>query len=148
MGFRNGAWMSVFEVKPTSSEYITQIRGTTSVRHQDGGYETDFSGFCSCVGEDVAKKIRSLSPMPTKEHPARIRLLRTEVKSPSVKVGDEWKQYTNFNIYDFDFGENELSGETTQPASKPAKASKTYEEELDIAYEGISDDVDEEGLPF
>lgn len=154
MGFRNGAWMKIWDVRTTNSPYIVQVRGTTSVRKkgEDGRpideWETDFSGFCSCIGESVVNKIRGISPPPSKEHGVAIHLKSVDVKQPSVCVNGEWKSYTNFNIYDFDFGEDSVVGNNSTQRQQRSQNANDYNEELDIAYEGISDDVDDEGLPF
>lgn len=142
MGFRKGAWMSVFGIEKKSDK-IASIQGATSHKRGDS-YETDFSAFCSLVGEGVVKKAMSLSPAPTKEHPVRIRLGDVEVKQNSVNNNGQWTTYNNFNIYDFDLGED-LGGKT--PAAK-GNSAPTKEDQLALASEGITDDVDEEGLPF
>lgn len=138
MGFRKGAWMSVFGFYPNpKSDKIAQISGATSVKNKfTGEYETDFSAYCSCIGDAAVKKAKSLRI--EKGKPARIRLLDVEVKHTFEGSGQERRvKYTNYNIYDFDFGDNARDDGST-----------SREEELNLAYEGISDDVNEEGLPF
>ncbi len=140
MGFKKGAWMSVFGVYPNErSNKIIQIAGATSVKSRaTGEYETDFSGFCSCIGEAAVNKIKSLNVQKGK--PARIRLQEVEVKHTFEGTGQDRKvKYINYNIYDFDFGDD---------AKTNGSAQITKEDELSVAYEGISDDLNEEGLPF
>ena len=139
MGFRNGAWMSVFGVYPKTNG-VTQIRGCTSRKRRDTGeYETDFSGFCSCIGNDVAQKALQLHP--TEGHPVRIHLGDVEVKQTFEMVnGISQPKYTNYNIYSFDLGAEGNGGATPPP--------KSYTDQLEAAYDGIVDDADEEGLPF
>lgn len=137
MGFRKNAWMSVFRFFPNEkSDKIAQISGATSVKNRaTGEYETDFSGYCTLIGEKVVQKAKNL--VIEKGKPARIRLLDVEVKQTFEGTGSERQvKYTNFNIYDFDFGDGDR-------VSAPST-----EEELNAAYEGISDDPNEEGLPF
>lgn len=138
MGFRKGAWMSVFGFFPNpKSDKIAQISGATSVKNRTTGeYETDFSSYCSCIGEAVVKKAKGLRI--EKGKPARIRLLDVEVKHTFEGTGQDRKlKYVNYNIYDFDFGDSAGGARQTSAA-----------EDLNTAYEGISDDVNEEGLPF
>jgi hypothetical protein len=157
MGFRNGAWMKVWEVRPTASPHVVQIRGTTSIRKKDASgrqldeWETDFSGFCSCIGDAAVNKINGISPAPSKDNGVSIHLKSVEVKKTSVNSNGEWKDYINFNIYDFDFGESDVNqaggGNRTQGA-RNNNAQNNYQEELNLAYEGLSDDLGDEGLPF
>lgn len=140
MGFRNGAWMSVFGVYPKTGG-ITQILGSTSRKDKDSGeYVTDFSGYCSCIGNAVAQK--ALQIKPSAGHPVKIHLGDVEVKQ-TFEMGPDGKRvpkYTNFNIYSFEFGENTARAAASgRPSSEPANP----------AYEGsFMDDVVEEGLPF
>ena len=129
--------MSVFAVYPNeSSNKVCQILGTTSVKRRDTGeYENDFSAFCSCVGEAVTKKALALKPSKTK--PVKIRILDSEVKHTFKGTGADRKvEYINYNIYDFDFGDDEVANQTMK------------EVDTNPAYEGLSDDPDDEGLPF
>lgn len=151
-GFRDGAWMNVFEIRPTSSQAVAQIRGTISSKKAgtDGSspsdWETDFGGWCSCVGGEVAQKILGASPQPTAGHPIKIHLGNTGVKQKGVQNPDgTWTNYTNFNIYSFDFGDG-MPGNSQQPHQ--TAPSQSYDDQLNVAYEGISDDVNDEGLPF
>lgn len=137
MGFRKNAWMSVFGFFPNEkTDKVAQISGATSIKNrQTGEYETDFSAYCTLIGEKAVQKAKNLKI--AKGKPARIRLLDVEVKQTFEGSGaDRHVKYTNFNIYDFDFGENTKTG------------SPSKEEELNAAYEGVSDDPNEEGLPF
>jgi hypothetical protein len=134
MGFRKGAWMSVFGVYPKTAG-ITQIRGCISRKNRDtGAYEMDFSGFCSCVGNETAQKALQLHP--TAQHPVNIQLGDVEVKQTFKTVdGKQQVEYTNYNIYDFNLSDTVGNA---APASAPPNP----------AYEGLSDDVGDEGLPF
>ena len=137
MGFRRNAWMSVFGFYPNEkSSKVAQISGATSIKNKaTGEYETDFSAYCTLIGEKVVQKAKNLRI--AKGKPARIRLLDVEVKQTFEGVGAERRpKYTNFNIYDFDFGDEERPHTTNM------------DEDLNVAYEGISDDLNEEGLPF
>ena len=137
MGFRKGAWMSVFGVFPNAkSDKVAQISGATSVKNKaTGEYETDFSSYCTCIGATAVQKALKLKI--EKGKPARIRLLDVEVKQTFEGDGKDRKvKYVNYNIYDFDFGDDVKTPTVTK------------DDELSVAYEGISDDINEEGLPF
>ncbi|MDT3388709.1 MAG: hypothetical protein LIR46_13260 [Bacteroidota bacterium] len=137
MGFRKGAWMSVFGFYPNEkSDKVAQISGATSIKNKTTGeYATDFSAYCTCIGEAAVKKAKALKI--EKGKPARIRLQDIEVRHTFEGEGADRKlKYVNYNIYDFDFGDEET----------PAKPSR--DDELEAAYEGLSDDPNEEGLPF
>lgn len=134
--------MSVFGIYPNQkSDKLCQISGATSIKRRDTGeYETDFSGFCSCIGATAVQKALGLKI--EKGKPARIRLLDVEVKHTFEGEGSDRKvKYVNYNIYDFDFGEG--SPQRSTPATHTAR-----NDEMNPAYEGLSDDPDEEGLPF
>lgn len=144
MGFRSGAWMSVFGVYPVTDK-VVKILGATSMKNKaTGEYENDFSGYCSCLGESAARKAMQLKP--TSGNPARIHLGDVEVKhtfKPAAKEG-EWPEveYINYNIYDFDLGEDFTTNQNQ------GNRNPSYQDQLNTAYDGINDDPDEEGLPF
>jgi hypothetical protein len=49
MGFRNGAYAKVWEVKPNPSGKSTNVRLSVSRKVGDGQYEDDFSGYVSFI---------------------------------------------------------------------------------------------------
>ena len=61
MGFRNGAFAKVWEVKPNRSGKSTAVRLTVSKKLKDGGYEEDFSGWVTFIvaANEKAKKLRN-----------------------------------------------------------------------------------------
>lgn len=126
MGFRNGAYATVWDIKPKSDK-VTQIRISVSRKPKGSEeYVQDFSGFCSCLGETVASAAKALQVRD------RIKLGDVEVCTTYVKEKDI--TYTNYNIYSFEKVENNNSGNAVD-YSDP--------EIMDV------DDVDEtEGIPF
>lgn len=125
MGFSNGAFATIWEVKPGIS---TSQRCRLSISRKDktsGEYVQDFSGYCDFWGQ-AAAKAQKLKPKD------RIKLLNTDVSSRYDK--DAGKEYVNFKVFDF---ENAEAG-TPQNGAKPAKSAAA-------ALEG---DVPEEELPF
>ena len=72
MGFKNGAYCTVWEVKP-KNDWATEGKITIShqlgkfvdgvfVPDESGQYKTDFSGFVTFYGSEAAKKALSLKP--------------------------------------------------------------------------------------
>lgn len=94
MGFRTGAYCTIWEIKPFS-DVVTKGRVSISKKNkQTGEYETDFSGFVGFLGTTAAKKAASLKEKD------RIRLKDVDV---TTKYDKEKKTaYTNFNVYSFD----------------------------------------------
>lgn len=107
MGFRSGAYATVWEVTPRS-EKVTQVRISTSKRQAGSeSYMQDFCEFCSCIGETTAKAARAL------QHGDRIKLGDIETTSNFYKkVNDVWevlpkweegaRKFVNYNIYSFE----------------------------------------------
>ena len=98
MGFRNGAYAKVWEIQP-KTDRVTTIRISTSRKDKSsGGYISDFSGYCSCLGEAPAKAAKALHEGDS------IKLGEVETVVTYVKEAN--KSYTNFNIYSFERQEN------------------------------------------
>jgi len=49
MGFRNGAYAKIWEVKPNPTGKSTSVRLSVSRKVGDGQYEDDFSGYASFI---------------------------------------------------------------------------------------------------
>lgn len=134
MGFRSGAYMKVWQVQPKSDKAVT-VQGSVSVKNRTTGeYETKFNEYCSFLGENVATKAKTLKRGDT------IRLGDVDVEG--VWDANAQKKYYNFKVFSFDFERSSAGGGNT------SGNAVTQDEEMSTAYEGISDDVDEEGLPF
>lgn len=102
MGFRDNAWLTVWEVKPAPSGRSTQIRASTSKKNRDTDeYETDWSGFITLAG-DAHKKAAMLKPKD------RIQIKGCEVTTRYVKERD--REYTNYTVWDFDMNDSSRSG--------------------------------------
>ena len=50
MGFRQGAYAKVWEVKPNSSGKSTSVRMSVSKKNGEGQYEEEFSGYAAFIG--------------------------------------------------------------------------------------------------
>lgn len=112
MGFRSGAWATVWEVKPISNT-ATDIRISISRKDKDSGeYVQDFSGFVRCIGTAAASKAAKLQERD------RIKLGDTDVSTNYNK--EKGVTYTNFKMFSF-----ELPDESSD--SRPA----SYTREVD-----------------
>lgn len=56
MGFRNGAYATIWEVKPVSDTNTKARISVSRKNKQTGQYETDFSGFVEFIGTAAASK--------------------------------------------------------------------------------------------
>ena len=126
MGFRQGAYATVWEVKDRGN--ISSVRMSVSKKDKaTGEYSNDFSGFCTFIGE-AHKKASSLK---TKD---RIKILECDVSTP-YDSGKQ-KYYTNFKVFDFENSSNLMA--TLQ---KPEPSSQTTETTEFAA-------IDEDDFPF
>ena len=138
--------MSVFEVVPTKSPKVVRLRGTIGkVNQATGQFENDFSGFCSCLGDEVAQKAMGLKPEA--HRPVRIRLNSVDVTQNFVKQPDDtFITYNNFNVYEFSRAD-EVEYQAPASQTNTSNASKSPDDWA-AAYQGVSDDMEDEGLPF
>lgn len=111
MGFRNGAYATVWEAK-SISETHTKLK--ISISRKDSRtdeYVNDFTGFVDCFGTAVAKKAALL------QERSRIKLGECDVSTSynkEKKIG-----YTNFKMFSFDdaeFSNNTQSQNTEDPS--------------------------------
>lgn len=130
MGFRSGAYATVWDVRPKTPN-ITQLRLTVSKKPRGSDeYVQDFSGFCSVIGQTAAKAALAL-----KEHD-RIKLGDVDVTTQYVK--EKNITYTNYAIFSFEKVE-----ENHQNASAPKNS-------VEAAVDMVSnfDGPEDEGLPW
>ena len=131
MGFRKGAWATVFDVRDGKGNFKS-VRIAISRKNKDGEYENDFSGYVTFFGTAAAKADR------LKE--------RDRIQLGDVDVGNFYDKeknttYTNYKVFDFDFAD-----EVNPPQSSSAgKSSPKAAFDVDAGTEG---DNDEDGLPF
>ena len=100
MGFQNGAYAKVWEVKQISDSLVSLRISISTKDKQTGDYIQRFGGFVSCIGTACANKAKGLNPGD------RIKLERVDVENRYDK--DNGKTYTNLNIWDFSI-ENQQS---------------------------------------
>ena len=115
MGFRTGAYCTVWEITPKSDAVTTGRISISRKNKQTEQYETDFSGFVSFVGTAIASDAAQLKEKD------RIRLGDVEAKTYYDK--DRGVTYYNFNIYSFEKAEFENTDKTDKPKSKKKKTT-------------------------
>lgn len=127
MGFRNGSFAKVWEVKPISDRK-TDLRISISYKDkQTGEYIDDFSGFVSCCGSIPASKAARLKIGD------RIKLGDVDVS----RVYNKEKQtsFETFKVFSFD---------TLTDTSSPSSTSQSS-----VIETGVEGDVEpDDRLPF
>lgn len=127
MGFRNGSFAKVWEIKPVSDKK-TDLRISISYKDkQTGEYIDDFSGFVSCCGSIPASKAARLKIGD------RIKLGDVDVS----RVYNKEKQtnFETFKVFSFD---------TLTDTSSPSSTSQSS-----VIETGVEGDVEpDDRLPF
>ena len=126
MGFRTGAYATIFEVKPVSNT-ATDLRISISRKNKDGEYEQDFGGYVRCIGTAAANKALSLKEKD------RIKLGDVDVSNVYNK--EKRVTYTDFKIFSFE----PVADTFAAPARQASDPTPTVDDgDLD----------DSTGLPF
>lgn len=126
MGFRNGAYATVWEVKPGNGNYSDVRISISKKSRQTGEYETDFSGFVRFIGsahENAAYL----------DERARIKIGECDVTNRYDK--EKRQTYTNYAVFSFESADGNSNGPNTQ-----------VENDSD-GFMNVPDNIDEE-LPF
>ena len=127
MGFRNGAYATVWETKPGNGNW-TDVRLSISRKNRDGEYETDFSGFVRFIG-DAHTGAAYLGEK------SRIKIGECDVTNRYDK--EKKVEYVNYKVFGFEMADGSTpAANTTTPAPKKKAA---------LAEEG---EIDEDDLPF
>lgn len=93
MGFRTGAYATVWETKEGNGNW-TDVRLSISRKNRETGeYETDFSGFVRFIG-DASSRVRNLGDR------ARIKIGECDVTNRYDK--EKGVTYTNFAVFSFE----------------------------------------------
>ena len=141
MGFRTGAFATVWGEPNRKSDTLTSVRISISRKLKDSDdYEQDFGGFVSFIGTACAKKALSL------KEKQRIRLGDVDLTNRYDK--EKNVTYNNPTVYSFFTDESdmfpmkqkEFSVALADPSKKPEKKPEPGEVEPEDTTEG--------GLPF
>lgn len=127
MGFRNGSFAKVWEIKPISDKK-TDLRISISYKDkQTGEYIDDFSGFVSCCGSIPASKAARLKIGD------RIKLGNVDVSRVYNK--EKQTRFDTFKVFSFD---------TLTDTSSPSSTSQSS-----VIETGVEGDVEpDDRLPF
>lgn len=126
MGFRSGAYATVWEVKQFSDTFVKARVSISRKNKETGQYEQDFNDFIAFSGSVAAKKAMMLREKD------RIKIGDCDVHNkydPEKKV-----KYYNFTVYSFELA-NGSPERTVQDYTSP-------QPEVD------SGEIDESQLPF
>lgn len=129
MGFRPGAYASLWTVEPKSDRMTSGRISITRKNKNTGEYETSFSGFVGFAGTACASQAAKLKPTDT--HPVRIKLGDVDVSN----TYDKEKRVTYWNPLVFSF---ELADE--------AGSQNSMDDMLAVAEAGVDGDTD--GMPW
>lgn len=95
MGFREGAYATVWEVRPgPGSGNWTKGRISVSRKTEQGEYESDFDEYVMFIGSAAANKALQLKPKD------RIRLLRVDATTTYDRERNT--KYHNYKIFEFE----------------------------------------------
>lgn len=133
MGFRTGAYATVWEVRGIS-DTMTRCRVSISKKNRTTGqYEQDFGGYITFIGSAAANKALKLKEKD------RIKLGDVDVDNKYVKEKDI--TYTNFKVFSFD-GPDEID-------SQPRQQSSDTQSAIDAFVDNVGDgDINDEFLPY
>lgn len=124
MGFRNGAYATIWEVKAGKGNYSDVRLSISKKNKQTDQYETDFSGFVRFIGT-AHQNVGSLKEKD------RIKIGDCEVTNSYDK--EKKVTYTNFAVFSF---EDANGNSTTQ--TKP----------VDTSFVNVDSAIEDEELPF
>lgn len=130
MGFRTGAYATVWRTRETNSDKVTKAQVSTNRKNrQTGEFERDFSQWVKMIGA-ANDKVKKLGER------ARIKILECEALAEYNK--EKETTYYEFIIYDFEEVE---SGTKTPNAAAPEKKQAFPDDP-------VQGDVNEDNLPF
>lgn len=132
MGFRTGAYATVWDVESVSD---VNTKGRISISRKDkrtDEWVEDFSGFVNFFGTAAARKAVAL------KRKDRIRLGDVDVRS----TYDKAKQITYYNFSIFSF---ELADQAATASNQASSAQRFVNTAIESAGDG---DIDDSNLPF
>ena len=132
MGFRIGAYATVWEIKDGSGNWTDVKLSISKKNRYTGEYETDFNSYVRFIG-GAAEKADRLDP-------------RTRIKIGECDVTNHYDKekgvtYTNYAVFDFEY-EDETDNRNDSDIEK--EDGRKYDRSGFVSY-SLDDD---EGLPF
>ena len=146
MGFRDGAYATVWEVTEQGNGF-SRVRLSTSRKNKETGkYTTDFSGFVNLVAtahKDIRKILDALSDYDY----CRIKIGGCDVSNRYDK--EKEREYTNFTIFSFEMSDSSSSSENSKEDSskKPTRSNKKTGKASTSPLSDFDDEEDGD-LPF
>lgn len=126
MGFRKGAYATIWEIKPISDTFV-KARITISRKDKDTGkYEPEFEDYVAFSGSVAAKQALSLHEKD------RIQIGDCDIRNKYIP--EKKMKYYNFFIYSFD-----MAGGTTATVASDATSPQPQVD---------SGELDDSRLPF
>lgn len=147
MGFREGAFATVWEIK-NQGDNFTKIRVSTSRKDKrTDEYVTDFSGFVSLIG-DAHKNIGLIESALNGSDHCRIKFGACDVSNRYDK--EAGREFTNFTLFAFEMADGVTSsGDDKQaPAKTAPKAQKKAKPVPQLEDDSDSDGEGDDELPF
>lgn len=152
MGFREGAFATVWEITDERDNFA-KIRISTSRKDKKTDeYVTDFSGFVSLVG-DAFKNLDVIARELEENERCRIKIGACDVSNRYDK--DKEREFVNFTMFSFEIPEGKQSDDSDKSsgkktAKKTSKSTAKGAGKKKAAPPPLEDDDDDgdEDLPF
>lgn len=109
MGFRNGAYASVFSVKKGTGNFY-DVNLATSHKDKNGEYNTDFRGFVRFIG-DAGKVVAKYAGQSDKKPICRIKLGNVDTTNTYNK--EKNVTYTNHVVFSCEMADGSGQGGST-----------------------------------
>lgn len=109
MGFRNGAYATVWEVRNGNGNWMDVKLSTSKKSRQSGEYETDFSGFVRFIG-DAASRVAYLGER------SRIKIGECDVTNHYSK--EKGVTYTNYAVFSFEVADGGNGGSGSESGNQ------------------------------
>lgn len=146
MGFREGAFATVWEVTDQGSSFSKVRLSTSRKDKKTDEYVTDFNGFVSLIG-NANSKVDMINDAIGDDGRCRIKLGACDVSNKYDK--DAGREYVNYALFDFEFPEERPAEHEEDPKSAKKAAAKTTKKPAKAKASATADgDEDDEDLPF
>ncbi len=149
MGFRSGAYASVFSVVKGRGKFYDVRISTSRKNAATGGWEQDFGGFVRFAG-DAAKKIEMYNGRDAKDNGGRpiTRVRLGDVDTTNSYDPQKKTTYTNHVVFTFDYPNGDDGGTTNTTQDRKAEPQTKQKTVTDYANDIPTVPVEEEELPF
>lgn len=158
MGFRDGAFATVWEIT-NQGENFTKIRMSTSRKDKKTDeYVTDFSGFVSLIG-NANKSVGQIENAIRRDGRCRIKMGACDVSNSYDK--EAGREYVNYTLFDFELADapaqndngGKQSGGNKKKGGKPTGKKKSppppaLDEDDEDEDEALAANADDDDLPF